>query len=309
MKYPIKIGKSQPGVGQGAILLCAILWSTSGLFIKLMDWHPIVIAGLRSVIAALFLWGIRVLFPRRGRRKNNIPVLAASGIAYAATMITFVIANKLTTSANAILLQYSAPIWAAILGWILIKEKLYGEHWGAMVLVIGGLLIFFKDSLGGGALVGDCIAVFSGMLFGSHSVLLRMQKDANPADAMLLAHIICAGFSIPFIVLYPVSLNVTSIGSVLFMGIIQIGFASLLFAYGIKRISAIQAMLTAMIEPVLNPFWVLIVTGEKPSLSALLGGGLIVIAVVISSLIGKQRKLGRLPRAAACTGKGLGNRD
>jgi drug/metabolite transporter (DMT)-like permease len=292
MKHTIKIGKPQPAVGQGAIVLCAILWSTSGLFIKLIDWHPIVIAGLRSFIAALFLGGI--LFPRRGKSKNKLPLLFAAGAAYAATMITFVIANKLTASANAILLQYSAPVWAAILGWVLIKEKLYWEHWSAMVLVIGGLLIFFRDSLGGGALVGDCIALFSGMLFGSHSVLLRMQKDANPADAMLLAHVICAAFSIPFVLLYPVSLTITSIASVLFMGTIQIGCASLLFAYGIKRISAVQAMLTAMIEPVLNPLWVLTVTGEKPSLSALLGGGLIVIAVAFSSLIGKQRACGHL---------------
>lgn len=295
MKYTIKIGKPQPGVGQGAILLCAILWSTSGLFIKLIDWHPIVIAGLRSFIATLFLWGIRSLFPRRGKTKNNIPLLLVAGFVYAATLITFVIANKLTTSANAILLQYSAPIWAAILGWVLIKEKLRWEHGGALVLVMGGLIIFFRDSLGGGTLVGDGIAVISGILFGSYSVLLRMQKDANPADAMLTAHIICAACAIPFTYLYPPSLKITSVGVMLFMGIFQIGCASLLFAYGIKRISAIQAMLTAMIEPVLNPIWVLLVTGEKPSLSALLGGGLIVSAVVVSSIIGKQR-LSRLPK-------------
>jgi drug/metabolite transporter (DMT)-like permease len=206
-------------------------------------------------------------------------------------MITFVIANKLTASANAILLQYSAPIWAAILGWILIKEKLCGEHGGALVLVMGGLLIFFRESLGGGALAGDFIALVSGILFGSHSVLLRMQKDANPADAMLTAHIICAACAIPFTYFYPPSFKLTTVGVMLFMGILQIGCASLLFAYGIKRISAIQAMLTAMIEPVLNPLWVLLVTGEKPSLSALLGGSLIVSAVVISSIIGKQREL------------------
>jgi drug/metabolite transporter (DMT)-like permease len=208
-------------------------------------------------------------------------------------MITFVIANKLTTSANAILLQYSAPLWAAIIGWVLIKEKLYWEHWGTLLLVIAGLFIFFKDSLGGGTLGGDCIAVLSGIFFGTNSVCMRMQKDGNPADAMLLSHILCAAFAIPFMFLYPPSLSIGSIGAVLFMGTLQIGLASLLFAYGIKRVSAIQAMLTAVIEPVLNPLWVLLVTGEWPSLSALLGGSLILSAVCISSIIGKQRSLKR----------------
>jgi drug/metabolite transporter (DMT)-like permease len=284
---------SSQTIGQGAILVCAALWSTSGLCIKLVPWHPVLIAGARSFIAALFLLAIRLLFKRRrGRTTTVLPVFAA-GLAYAATMITFVIANKLTTSANAILLQYSAPLWAAIIGWILIKEKLYWEHWGAMLLITAGLCIFFKDSLGGGTLGGDCIALLSGIFFGTNSVCMRMQKDGNPADAMLLSHILCAAFAIPFVFLYPPSLTTVSIAVILLMGTLQIGLASLLFAYGIKRVSAIQAMLTAVIEPVLNPLWVLLVTGERPSLSALLGGSLILSAVCISSIVGKQRNLKR----------------
>jgi drug/metabolite transporter (DMT)-like permease len=279
-----------PGIGQGAIFLCAVLWSTSGLFIKLIDWHPILIAGIRSFIAAVFLCIIGLLFPRRGN-KNKPFLVIITGIAYAGTMISFVTANKLTTSANAILLQYSAPIWAALLGWVLIKEALCWEHWGALILIIPGLFIFFKDSLGGGALVGDGLALFSGILFGTHSVLLRMQKDANPTDSMLMAHSICAGVALPFLFIYPPSLTVLSISAILYMGTLQIGCASLLFAYGIKRVSAVQAMLTAMIEPVLNPLWVFIVTKEKPSFSAIFGGSLIIIAVVFSSLIGKHREM------------------
>ena len=283
--------RSPQTFGQGAIFLCAILWSTSGLCIKLLPWHPVLIAGARSFIAAFFLWGMRVLFKRRrGKTTQLLPVFAA-GLAYASTMIAFVIANKLTTSANAILLQYSAPLWAAIIGWVLIKEKLYWEHWGALVLVIAGLFIFFKDSLGGGTLAGDCIGVLSGICFGANSVCMRMQKEGNPADAMLLSHIFCAAVAVPFAFLYTPAFTAGSIGALLFMGTFQIGVASLLFAYGIKRVSAIQAMLTAVIEPVLNPLWVLLVTGEGPSLSALLGGGLILSAVLISSIMGKQRTL------------------
>ncbi|MDR3161566.1 MAG: DMT family transporter [Spirochaetaceae bacterium] len=280
---------NSPRAGQGAVLLCAVLWSTSGLFIKLMTWHPMVIAGLRSLVAAVFMLAFRLVVPRRGRGTHQPFPLIAGALAYAFTMILFVIANKLTASANAILLQYSAPVWAALLGWALIREKPRWEHWLALGMVMGGLFLFFKDGLAGGSLLGDSLAVLSGIFFGANSVFMRMQKKGNPADTMLLSHIIAAAICLPFAGIYPPAFSPLNILIILFMGIIQIGCASLLFAYGIKRISAIQAMLTAMVEPILNPLWVLLATGEKPSPSALVGGGIIVLAVLIPSLVGKGR--------------------
>jgi drug/metabolite transporter (DMT)-like permease len=121
---------------------------------------------------------------------------------------------------------------------------------------------------------------------------MRMQKDGNPADSMLLAHIICAAVSVPFVFLYPPVLNPANGAAIVFMGIIQIGLASLFFSFGIKRIRALEAMLIAMVEPVLNPLWVLAVTGEKPSASALLGGSVIIAAVLFSSVVSKRREKG-----------------
>jgi drug/metabolite transporter (DMT)-like permease len=201
-------------------------------------------------------------------------------------MLCFVAANKLTSPANAILLQYSAPVWAALLGWVFAGERPRREHWCALVMVMGGLFLFFKDGLSGGSALGNGLAVFSGICFGANSVFMRMLKDGDPGDSMFAAHIICALCSLPFLFLFPPSLETASWGAVLFMGLIQIGLASLLFSYGIKRVSAVQAMLTAIIEPVLSPLWVLLVTGERPSLQAILGGGIIVAAVLFSSLSG-----------------------
>ncbi|MDR2070935.1 MAG: DMT family transporter [Treponema sp.] len=292
MKQSQSIDKSSRQLGQGAIFLCAVLWSTSGLCIKLMDWHPILIAGARSFLAVLVLTAAGFLKPRRIKVKSRPLYVFAGGCAYASTMILFVIANKLTASANAILLQYSAPVWAAMLGWVLLKEKPRWEHWGALVLVMGGMILFFKDSLvlSGSAFLGNSIAVFSGICFGANSVFMRMLKDGNPADAMFLAHVFTAVFSIPFFFLYPPVVNAGALLAIAFMGVFQIGMASLLFAYGIKRVTALQAMLTAMIEPVLNPVWVLLVTGEKPAAPAIAGGLIIVAAVAASSLIGKRRE-------------------
>jgi len=271
--------------GQLAILLCAVLWSTSGLFIKLINWHPAVIAGGRSFLAVFFLLAIRY----KQEKPKNIPLLFASGFWYAATMILFVIANKLTLSANAIVLQYTAPVWTCLMAWLILKEKPYKEHWLSLGLVCFGMIVVFGNRLGRGSLSGDLLAIMSGITFAANSVALRALKNNNPLDVMICAHIICAAFSIPFLFFYPPEINTGNILSILFMGVFQIGAASALFVYGIKRVKAIQAMLTASIEPVLNPVWVLLVTGERPSLSVILGGALIITAVFISSLAGRQQ--------------------
>ncbi|QQO08024.1 DMT family transporter [Breznakiella homolactica] len=275
--------------GQLAIVICAVLWSTSGLFIKLIDWHPFVIAGLRSAIAAAFMLAVRGLSRRRVPGRAAPGAFWGAGISYAATLLLFVTANKMTSSANAILLQYSAPVWAAILGWILLKEKPGWEHWAALGAVVVGLLLFFREGLARGSLLGDGIALLSGVCFGANSVFMRMQKDGSPADSMILAHTITAAVGIPFIFAAPPEVTIPAVSALLFMGVFQIGTASVLFSYGIRRVTAIQAMLTAMVEPVLNPLWVLLVTGERPGALALAGGGIIIAAVAMASLAGAAR--------------------
>jgi len=276
--------------GQGAILLCAILWSTSGLFIKLVDWHPMVISGSRSILAAVFLCILRHFQPGQKMTLNKVPALALCGLCYAATMIFFVIANKLTASANAILLQYAAPVWAALLGWFFLREKPHWENWCALVLVSAGMFMVFSGGLAAGSMLGDILALVSGIAFGANSVVMRARRDDNPADIMLFAHIVCVIFSAPFFFLHPPSMTAHNLLSIAFMGIVQIGAASALFAYGIKRIPAVQAMLTATIEPVLNPVWVLLVTGERPAVSVLAGGAVILAAVAFSSTLSALRR-------------------
>ena len=275
--------------GQAAMLATAFLWSTSGLLIKLLAWHPVVIAGSRSVIAALFLLAIRAISPPPANAKNPSFPFWGAVFGNVFTMLTFVTANKLTASANVILLQYGAPVWAALLGWWLIREKPRWEHWLALTLVIAGLFIFFRDGLGSLSFGGDALSVFSGVLFGAHTVFLRMLKDGNPRDAILMSHAITGVISIPFMFLYPPALSVASILPILYMGFIQIGLSSVLFSFGIKRISAVQAMLTATVEPLCNPIWVFIIIGERPSFSALSGGAIILCAVVLSSVISMYR--------------------
>jgi len=285
--------------GLFAIILCAILWSTGGLFIKLIDWHPMVIAGSRSSIAALFMLIVRLLRPARYVQQSSAtgakPISSISSnrfgfwgaaIAYSTTMILFVIANKATASANVILLQYTAPIYAALLGWALLKEKPRTEHWLGLGAVSVGLVFFFKDGLASPSLFGDGLALLSGISFALYSVFMRMQKDGNPADSALFAHVLSAVVGLPFIFIHTPHLSIQSVLAVFGLGVLQLGIPSLLFSYGIRRVSAVQAMLAAVVEPVLNPVWVLLATGEAPGPAAIAGGTVILFAVTLTSIIG-----------------------
>ena len=216
---------------------------------------------------------------------KNALTLAAFGSFYAATMILFVIANKLTTSANAILLQYTAPAWTALIGWFVLREKLRWEQWITLGMVSGGMFLVFSNGLARGSMTGDIIALLSGIAFAANAVVLRLNKNGNPADILIFSHIICTLFSLPFFILHPPVMDTGNVLSILFMGLFQIGAASALFAYGIKRITAIQAMLIATIEPVLNPLWVFIVTGEQPTLSVIAGGCVIITAIIFSAVV------------------------
>ena len=278
------LNRNSPRLGQTAVLASAVLWSTGGLFIKLINWDPIVIAGLRSLIAGIFMVGFRFISPVQRRSSFKLRYLWGGGLAYSITMLLFVPANKFTTSANAILLQYSAPVWAALLGWLLAKEKPRIANWVSLAMVIGGLCLFFKDGLAGGSFFGNILALLSGICFGANSVLLRIQKDGDPADALILAHFITFFVCIPLLFIHPPAFTAENTVSILLMGILQLGLASVLFAYGIKRVFVVQAMLTAAIEPVLNPVWVFLATGEKPSVVALLGGVIIIAAVMVSTI-------------------------
>ncbi|MDR3356725.1 MAG: DMT family transporter [Spirochaetaceae bacterium] len=275
--------------GRPAVLLCALLWSTSGLFIKLIDADPFFIAGARSLIAALTMLAARCIFMRSPFggivAALRSPAFWVSGIAYSATMTSFVVANKLTASANVILLQYSAPVWAALLSIVLLKEKPRVENWIALALVLGGLFIIFHGSFSSGSLAGDMIALASGVMFALNSVCMRMQKDSGPAYSLLLSNTITAFFAFPLLFSGKLVLSLPESGAILFMGTVQIGFASILYAYGIKRVSAFAALIIASIEPVLNPVWVFVVTGEKPALNAISGGLVIVFAVVFSNML------------------------
>jgi len=268
-----------------AMAATAVCWSLSGLFIKLVDWPPVTIAGARSLIAALFILAV-VRRPKLNFGRDQI----IAAVAYSFTMLLFVYANKNTTSANAILLQYGAPVYVMILSGAMLGERPLPEQIGALVAIVVGMGLFFVESLSLGHLAGDIAAVAAGVTFAVHILFMRRQKEGSPIESLLLGHGLTAVVALSISLFLPAPvMNAKSIASILGLGIVQIGLAAVFFSFAIKRISAIQSSLIAVIEPALNPLWVFLAIGEKPTGLAIVGGGIIIAAVVVSSVISVSR--------------------
>lgn len=255
----------------------SVLWSTGGLLIKLVNWNPVAIAGARSGISALLM----LAYLRKPVHVEKEKVVGA--IFYSTTVILFVIANKMTTAANVILLQYSAPIWVAIMSVWILKEKVRRLDWITIALVMGGMVLFFIGDLQVGQMVGNALSVLSGVMLAGVIISLKMVKTGSPVEVPLLGNALTFIVALPFIMgSMP---DMQSIIGLVLLGVFQLGFSYMLFAEASKHVSAVEAILVPVIEPLLNPIWVFMYTGEAPGMLAVLGGFVVVSAVVGRNLI------------------------
>ena len=263
------------------ILLAAVLWSTSGVLVKVIDWQPMAILAGRSLFASLiFLVYLRRIPTKWTRWK----ILAAA--ASIMTQFLFVTSTKLTTAANAIFLQYTAPIYIVLLAFWFLHEKPSRADWGSMFIIFLGLLLFFGDKLSTNGFYGNILAVLSGVTSALMIVSFRAQKDGAPEESVLIASLIMALFGFPFVL--KEAWTVTNWLIIAFLGLFQIGLAFVFFTKAIKHVPALEANLVGTLEPVLNPVWVFLFLGESMGSFALFGG-LIVLGGVAFSAISSAR--------------------
>ena len=279
------------------ILLAVLLWSTGGVFIKanpLVPWFY-VNAG-RSLFAAII---VAVFTYRKGLRLDWLTLLTS--ILYTGTLTCFVYANKNTTAANAIFLQYTAPIYILILAPFILKEKFRIADLMTVIVCLAGMSLFFLEdrnaanTLAPNIFLGNLAALASGVFFGLYFIFLRHPRNLenkNPALSVFYGNLIIVLLMLPLIFSNPpAQINSNDVLAILFLGVFQIGIAYVLFTKGIAAgVRSLDASIIGFVEPLLNPIWVFLILGERPSRWAIIGGAVIIVAVIVHTVLNSRRR-------------------
>ena len=315
----------EPGRGRTAtqrtsallMIAAATLWSTGGVGVKVAVAEPLVIAGLRSVFALAFMVVVVAVGLRTTAEGLAVvtallrrPLVWAAAAAYALMVVCFVLAARRTTAANAIFLQYTGPVYVALLGGPLLGERVTRRDLGVVAACLAGMGLAFGGELGGGRAAGNVLAIVSSFGFAGLPLLLRLDQkrllaDADrrgpdgaariaghaPLVAMSLGNALAALVALPAMIAHPIGGDsATRTYAVLIaLGIFQIGLPYVLYATAVRRLRALESSLLATIEPVLSPVWVVLATGERPSPLAMAGGAIIVLAVAAQGITAPRR--------------------
>lgn len=270
------------------VLAAALLWSTGGLFIK---WTTL--AGLElSFWRSLFAIFTVVFFTRHeGFGLNRLTAVAS--VLYAVLLILFVMATKTTTAANAIFLQYTAPVYLLILEPIIYKEKFRSRDLITVLVCLGGMALFFVGQLRPQDYTGNILALASGFCFALYFLSLRhpRAREVNRASSVIYGNTLAVIMTAPWGLATFASLTAHDLIGVAYLGVIQLGVAYTLFTVGMARgVRSLDAGIVCYVEPVLNPVWVFLVLGERPSAWAILGGAIIIVAVICHMLLDARVK-------------------
>jgi len=248
----------------------------AGIFIKLVPWNAMVIAGFRSLIAAVV---VLVFMRMTGRRvKLNLSSFQ-SGVCIAATFFAFVSANKMTTAANAIVLQFTSPVFILIISALVFHQHFHRMDLITVVVTLFGISLFFFDKLGAGKLIGNCLAILAGLFMAGMYVITGRTDDDSRMSGILFGHLLTAVIGVPMIFIFPTPVSSTAVISILALGVIQLGIPYILYGLAVKDCPPLACSLVGAIEPLLNPLWVFLFDGERPGKFALLGGAIVIAAV------------------------------
>ncbi|MEE2876329.1 MAG: EamA family transporter [Candidatus Neomarinimicrobiota bacterium] len=255
------------------LIITAVLWSTGGFLVKGIEWHPLAIAGMRSFIAATVI----LLLIKKPELTWSLPQLGGA-LCYTATVILYVLANKLTTAANVVLLMYTAPIYVIIFGPWFLRERATRRDWLAVGAVMCGIVIFFFDRFSTEGLIGNLLAVLSGMTFAWMTLFLRRQKRGSPTESVFLGNVLATIIGLPFLLSEKLP-EIDGLLMLILLGVFQLGISYVLYTKAIQKVRAFEAVLITMLEPILNPIWVFLLYGEMPGRWAIVGGVIVLITV------------------------------
>ncbi|HUR81702.1 MAG TPA: DMT family transporter [Thermoanaerobaculia bacterium] len=263
------------------IVVAALLWSTGGIGVKYLADPPLKVTFYRSVFAAITLFAV---FRGRAKARPTFPFVTAI-VCYGACLTTFVIATRWTTAANAIFLQYAGVVWVLLLSPLVLREAMRARDAIAIAVALAGMTLFFVGKFESRGMAGNGMAILSSFFFAGLILALRREHDSSRA-AVVWGNVFIAVALFPF-VMHDLGLTMKSFLALLFLGVFQIGFAYAAFVKGLQHVTATEASLTGMLEPVANPVWVLLFLGEAPSAFAIAGAVIVLLAIGWHTLQGE----------------------
>jgi drug/metabolite transporter (DMT)-like permease len=272
------------------VFAAAFLWSTGGLFIKWTTLAGLELSFWRSLFAIIT---VAVFTRHEGFGLNRLTAVAS--VVYALVLIFFVMATKTTTAANAIFLQYTAPVYLLILEPIIYKEKFRSRDVITVLVCLGAMALFFVGQLRPQDVTGNLLALASGVVFALYLLLLRHPRllEVNRASSVIYGNTVVVIMTAPWGLATLTSITGHDLIGVSYLGVIQLGVSYTLFTAGMAHgVRSLDAGIVCYIEPVLNPVWVFLVLGERPAPWAILGGAIIMVTVISHMLLdarGKRR--------------------
>lgn len=272
--------KEQSGIIE--MMICATLWSMAGIFMKLIPWNGFVVSGVRSLFAGLtFL--LYMLATKKKLIINKTTLL--SGILTGCVYICFSVANKLTTAANAIVLQFTSPVFIVLFSAVFLKEKIRKNDIAVVLLTLMGIALFFFDELGTGYILGNLVAILSGMFMAGMFVVVGNIEGDSRFSAILIGQTFTFLVGIPFLIATKPVFTPLAVGSVVILGIFQLGISYILYVKASMQVSPLTCCLISALEPLLNPVWVMLFDGETPGVFALIGAIIVVTSITVWSVM------------------------
>jgi drug/metabolite transporter (DMT)-like permease len=274
---------------RGVALLAgaSLCWSLGGILIRLLDASDWTIVFWRSVFMALTLLAVLALWTR-GRLLDAFRAAgwkgALSGAFMACAFICFILSITRTTVANTLVLMASAPFFSAIVGRVLLGERLAPRAWLAMAAAVAGIALMFAGELGPGELVGNLLALAVALAFAGNIVVLKRAGGANMVPAVILGGLFSAIVALPLA--EPLAVAPHEFGVLLALGAVQLGLGLTFYVFGARHLPAAEVSLMGLLETVLSPLWVWLFIAERPSDTALIGGALVVLSLAALALAG-----------------------
>ncbi len=260
------------------MLICSLLWSISAIFIKQIDWNPVVISGIRSLFASitifLFMKAKNYCFAVNSRSIKM-------GLSLCATFLLFVTANKLTTAANAIVLQFTSPVFILIFSSVFLKQKLSHKDVIAVFFTFVGIALFFFDDMSGGHLAGNIVAIGSGVCLALAYMSIGGGNGNERMSGIFLGNFFTALVGIVALFITKPVIMPKEVLFIIILGVFQLGIPYILLVFASEYCPPLACSLLGALEPLLNPLWVFLLNGEHPGALAFVGAIVVVATITI----------------------------